>query len=535
MTRRCTTKLSGTVPIFLSLRGKMGLSPSPPTVLTLPLVSLAIVLAGCATLPKPSATSATHPASASASAAHASNKSTTVQRLPAPEAAPAAAPVAAAVCEQPVSGEREQSIALATHTQQLVIPNSAEEIPATPDESLARDGLLDVDGVLDVDRLVDEVLAQNPSVEAMIATWQAAAARYPQAIALDDPMFDGSIGPDSFGQPDLKPSYMVMASQKFFWPGKRRLRGSIAGAEASAAASEIDDVRLQLAEAARLAFVDYFAAYRNLTFNADNVREIREYRETAISKYRASTASQQDVLQSDVELALLGERQNQLEREISVATARINTLLHREANEPLPPPPATLLTTDRVPSPEELRETAIRERPDLAALSAEIRASQAALALACKEFYPDPELYFKYDAFWQEAPLRPAVGMKINVPLYREKRWAAVREARAKLQSRRAEFERLLDDVANEIYAAHARLVESQRTATLYDQKIVPAAEKNVESARAGYASGNVDFLRLIDARRQLIALHEQQVEALSNYHRAAAELARTVGTPRGN
>jgi outer membrane protein TolC len=182
-----------------------------------------------------------------------------------------------------------------------------------------------------------------------------------------------------------------------------------------------------------------------------------------------------------------------------------------------------------------LRETAIRERPDLAAMSAEIRAAQAALALACKEFYPDPELYFKYDAYWQEVPLRPAVGMNINVPLYREKRWAAVREARAKLQSRRAEFERLVDDLANEIYAAHARLVESQRNSLLYDQTIVPAAEKNVDSARAGYASGNVDFLRLIDARRQLIALHEQQIEALSNYHRSAAELSRTVGAPLGD
>jgi cobalt-zinc-cadmium efflux system outer membrane protein len=92
-----------------------------------------------------------------------------------------------------------------------------------------------------------------------------------------------------------------------------------------------------------------------------------------------------------------------------------------------------------------------------------------------------------------------------------------------------------VDDVANEIYAAHARLVESQRTAQLYDQTILPAAEKNVESARAGYTSGNVDFLRLIDARRQLISLHEQQVEALSNYHRAAAELTRTVGASLGD
>ncbi|MGE4105561.1 MAG: TolC family protein [Pirellulales bacterium] len=418
------------------------------------------------------------------------------------------------------------------HLLPPVEPVSAEVMPALPNDavdSLAPEGVLDVDG------LVAEVLARNPSIEAMNATWQAAAARYPQEIALDDPMFDGAVGPDSFGESTLKPGYMVMASQKFPWPGKRRLRGAIANAEASAAASNIDDVRLQLAEAARLAFVDYFAAYRNLAFNADNVREIAEYRDTATAKYRANAASQQDVLQSEVELALLTERQNRLEREIRVATARINTLLHRGANESLPPPPAALATSDNLPAPEMLLATALRERPDLATISAEIRAAQSALALACKEFYPDPELYFKYDAFWQEAPLRPAVGMNVNLPLYRQKRWAAVREARAELQTRRAEYERQIDDAANEIYAAHAQLVESHRTAQLYDQTILPAAEKNVASARAGYTSGNVDFLRLIDARRQLIALHEQQVEAQSNYHRAAAELTRTVGTSLGD
>jgi outer membrane protein TolC len=479
---------------------------------TTALVGLLAVLAGCATAPKSPAVSAIAPAEPTNS-----------------DVSDACTPHQHTACKASAEEAAPSTIALVAHTLSPIEPVSAEETPGAADKSLAPEG------VLDVDRLVDQVLASNPSVEAMIAAWQAAAARYPQEIALDDPMFDGSVGPDSWGDPNLKSAYMLMASQKFPWPGKRRLRGSIASAESSAAASQIDDVRLQLAEAARLAFVDYFAADRDLALNADNKREIREYRDTAIAKYRANTASQQDVLQSDVELALLDERKNQLEREIRVAVARINTLLHRDANESLPPPPAMLAATDGLPSPEELLETAIRQRPDLDAMSAEIRAAQAALALACKEFYPDPELYFKYDAFWQEAPLRPAVGMNINVPLYREKRWAAVREARSKLLSRRAEYERLVDDVANEIYAAHARQAESQRTALLYEQAIVPAAEKNVESARAGYTSGNVDFLRLIDARRQLIALREQQIEALSNYHRAGAELSRTVGTPLGN
>src|SRR5687768_1382430 len=35
-------------------------------------------------------------------------------------------------------------------------------------------------------------------------------------------------------------------------------------------------------------------------------------------------------------------------------------------------------------------------------------------SLACKEFYPDIEVVGRYDAFWQEDPLRPMVGMNLN-------------------------------------------------------------------------------------------------------------------------
>jgi outer membrane protein TolC len=385
-------------------------------------------------------------------------------------------------------------------------------------------------GALDEDRLVARVLERNPSIEAMTAAWQAAAARYPQAIALDDPMFEYAIGPDSFDDPALKPGYMLMASQKVPWPGKRQLRGRVASWEASAAANNVDDTRRTLAAAARFAFVDYFASTRNLVLNADNLRELGEFRDTAAAKLRASTASQQDVLQSDVEIALLEQRRLRLEREVAVATARINTLLHRHVDHPLPPPPGQLPHSIVVPSATELHAAAIRERPDLAAMASEIQAAQAEVALACKEFYPDADLYFKYDAFWQEEPLRPAVGMAVNVPIYRDKRWAAVREARQNLLSRRAEYERLSDEVANEIEAAHARFVERQRTVELYREQVLPAAEKNVESARAGYTSGSVDFLRLIDAERQLIMLREQEVDAVGDYHRGWAALRRATG-----
>jgi outer membrane protein TolC len=205
--------------------------------------------------------------------------------------------------------------------------------------------------------------------------------------------------------------------------------------------------------------------------------------------------------------------------------------MHRDAVQPLPPPQEPNATMP-TPSLAGLRDMALRRRPDLAALLAQIEADRAAVDLAWKEFYPDVELYAKYDAFWQEHPLRTAVGMNVNVPFNKSRRYAAVREAESRMRQHSAEYDRLVDEISNELQASYERLLESHRNLQLFQDRIVPAAEQNVESARAGYEAGKVDFLRLIEAQRQLITLREEHVETISNFHRRLAELERAVAAP---
>jgi outer membrane protein TolC len=389
-----------------------------------------------------------------------------------------------------------------------------------------------VQNELQLPQLIDDVLARNPSLWAMTAAWQAAAQRYPQVVSLDDPMFGWALGPGSWGSDEVNSAYMLEASQKLPWPGKRELRGQVARAGAAAARFEIGDMQLRLVEAAKLGFYDYYLVERELELNGRNARIMQEFRETADSKYRANQVTQQDVLQADVELAELTRRRFELERMRQMAVARINTLLHREADRPLPPPPSQLNGFDE-PSPAEiLQQVAIERRPDLAAIGARIREEQANAALAAREFYPDLEIFGRYDAFWQEPPLRTMVGMNINVPIQRERRRAAVREAMFRANQRRAEFEQQIASIRNDVQAAWARMVESRQVAELYRQRLLPVAEQNVASARSGYIAARVDFLRLVEAQRQLIMLREKSYAAEADYHRRAAELERLVGGP---
>lgn len=389
---------------------------------------------------------------------------------------------------------------------------------------------------LEVESLVAEVLAVNPDIRAAAAAWRAAAQRYPQEVSLDDPMFGFMLGPGSWGSDEVNDAYTLEASQKIPWPGKRQLRGDIARAEANAAYFDVGEQRLRIAEAARLAYYQYYLAHRQLAVLAESTGLLRDFREIALSRYESATVEQQDVLLADVELAEQQRRLLELTRQERVARARINTLLLVEPDGSLPPPPVTLPTSGALLSTEELRSLAIAERPELAAQAARIRAERYAVSLAAKEFYPDLELVSRYDAFWQEEPLRPMVGMNLNVPLYKQKRWAAVAEARARIAKEQADFDAKTVEIAFEVEQTYRRVEESQQTLKVYEESILPTARHSIDAARASYLAGRLDFLRLVESQRQLLSLQDRYYEAMANYQQRVAELERLVGaSPTAN
>jgi len=412
-------------------------------------------------------------------------------------------------------------------------PSATIESAMLPSESACLDPIA-IDGAISLPLLLDEVLLRHPSLTSAIDAWRAAAAKYPQAVSLDDPMFDFMMAPGTIGDDELDFAYVLQGRQKIPWCGKRPLRGAVAHHEAQAMAHEADDVRRRLIAATQLAFYDYVVVAALEKLNDDNRRAVATFRSNAVTRYESDLVLQQDVLLADVELAKLERRAIELFRQRRVAVARINTLLLRLPGSPLPSPPRWSDALSPLPSSELLQALASQQRPDLAARQSRIRAAQASLGLAQREYYPDLEFSGAYNTMWQGAdePMQGQVGLSVNVPLARGRRSGAVRESAAMVSQNRAEWQNLSLDVQQEVQEAYERLRESHGVLTLYRDRILPAAEQSVESAVAGYVSGRLDFLRLIEAERELISLREERVMAELDYHSRTAELERAIAGP---
>jgi outer membrane protein, heavy metal efflux system len=400
-----------------------------------------------------------------------------------------------------------------------------QALPACPDQI-----------ELSLAEFVAEVQARNPSLQAMIAAWRAAAERYPQVVALEDPMFNSTLAPASFDSDQVEGAYALELGQKLPWFGKRAARGRAANAEARSASADVADTRLQLIETTELAFFDYYLVTRRLELNRTNSDVMRQFRSTAENRYRANQVTQQDILQADLELAQLERRDLELQRMHSISVARINTLLHQPPSFPLPPPPRQLSAESGMPDPDQLQAMALQQRPELMALGNQISARQAELDLAYKQYYPDAEIYGRYDTFWQPAStqgdLRGQVGARLNVPMYCGRLNAAVREANDRVSQKRAEYQQQVLDIQYEVQKAYAELLESEKAVQLYNERLVPIGDQNVSAARSNYDAGKTSFLDLATAERQLIEVRVGQQETLALYHQRLASLRRAIAGP---
>lgn len=393
---------------------------------------------------------------------------------------------------------------------------------------------LDAVEVLSLERLIAEVQSVHPSLEAMYAAWQAASQKYPQMISLDDPMFGATFAPASFGSRDVESAYAIEASQKIPWHGKRALRGVAASWEADSASRDVETTRQKLAEAAELAFWDYYVVRRQLDLNEQNNVILKAFRDNAVTRYETGLVTQQDVLQADIELANLEQRRIELERMDRVASGRINVLLRRKPTDPLAPPPKSLVRAIELPNQDLLLTLAVEQRPDVSAAAARSQAEQAKFALAYKQYYPDTELFGRYDTFWQprdtQSDLRGQVGARINVPIYRDRLNAAVCEAMHQVTKARAEYDQIVLEVQSDVQSAFEQVRESQRTVALYSQKLVPIAEQNVAVAQSNYDTSKITFLELAISQRQLIEARERQLQTQVELQRRTATLRRAAG-----
>ncbi|HEU4726890.1 MAG TPA: TolC family protein [Kofleriaceae bacterium] len=382
---------------------------------------------------------------------------------------------------------------------------------------------------LDRGALVAAVLARNPEVEVARETWRAASAAYPSAVSLADPMVTYEVAPFSVTG-DVPFGQRVQVSQKLPFPGKRELAGEAALAEADAARADFGLVRQQLAEMAVGAFDDYYVAARALEVNAHHRELIDRVQRSAAAQYTVGRAASQDPLEAEGELIMLDRERLMLTVQQHAAIAKINRLLRRSPDTPLPPPPRTLA----VAAPASTAGPGDRPLDPRVAAQAKVRARTAEVAVSERAFYPDFEVMAGYDSMFDDWHHQYTVGIAIEIPLQRAGRHGAVEQARAGLAGATAELDAVSDTLAEERSHAQREVDEAGAALALFEQRAVPNAKARVDAAIAGFTSGQVAFPTVMMAERALRDAELSVERARADLDRKTATLDRLNGRIAG-
>jgi outer membrane protein TolC len=378
---------------------------------------------------------------------------------------------------------------------------------------------------LERSELIAAVLERNPSIEAARQAWRAAAERPAQTSGLEPLMVSWGVAPLSVGA-DVPFGQRLELVQSFAARGSRRVRAGAAAAEADARAADLDALRLELARRAALLHVDYVLVHEAQRLNAEHVELLEELRRVATDRYAAGLGSQQDPLQAESELAHLLHDGVLLSTERELLVIQINTLLHRPADDPLPPPAAAAPPAD----PARDEADAVAARPELRALAAMVGAREAELELARLAGRPRVGAMASYDSMWSDREHRLMVGGAVTVPLARSRVRAGVAESEAHLARARSELEAMEGQLRGEVRQRAARQRESHHVLDLFASRLLPVAADRVQAAIAEFQSGANDFLTVIEAERNQRHVELDHRRALADFERNRIELAHATG-----
>ena len=376
----------------------------------------------------------------------------------------------------------------------------------------------------------EEALARNPELLALRQEFEAARAAPAQERYLMPPMFEAQIWgwPVTTLNPARTDMYMLMAEQEVPGRGKRAARVLVAERETEMSRQQIAVRANDILNDVKQAFVDLALARDAAALYARQSMLLQDIAEAATLRYASGEGAQHHTITSLVELARLEKERIGADEHAQVAEARLNTLLGRSVAQPI----EVLDSVTATISPADAEHVALTRHPELAMAAAAIAKEEAELERLRGERRPDFVVGGGYMLTPGEAGAWTArAGLTWpNAPWSRGKLTTAIDVQSKRVDAARARHELVATQIRHIVREAVVRLAAAERQARLLESTILPQVEHAFELARLVYAGGEGAFTDIVDARRMLLSVQLEHVEARANAARARADLETAAG-----
>ena len=392
------------------------------------------------------------------------------------------------------------------------------------------------EGTLELEGLISEALDRNPEIIAARNRWLSAQEIIRARRAFPDPHISYTYFVENVETRVGPQQNIIGAKQTFPFYGKRDLRAKVAAKEAESLKESYEAIKREVIRQVKNSFYELFYVSTIIDITQREKELLKRFERIAMTKYATGGGTQQDILKIQVEISKLQDRLLTLSDHKQTAEAILNILVNRPADRPLGKPQIPKFREFFFRQ-EELFTLAKENRPELRSAKALIEKSESAYKLTKKKYYPDLTIGVNYIQV-DPGPLNVSdngkdaftVTTSINIPIWYRKLSSQVKSAVEKIRAHESAYLNVLNRTLFEVKDKYFRIQTARETVKLYNTVLILQAEQSMKSTEAGYISGIVSFLDLLDAERVLLKIHFDYWRAYTDYLKRIADIERAVG-----
>lgn len=283
------------------------------------------------------------------------------------------------------------------------------------------------------------------------------------------------------------------------------------------------------------AYYQVLAAEAAVTAARESERASQESFKAADARYRAGSGTPADRLQAQTALAQASLARIQSEGNVQTALGALGNSMGLDAHR-MPPlaKPEKLTPHDRFErNLGDLIEQAKRQRPDLAAAEAQVRAAEANIDVARASGLPTISLSagHSYNSRGAVDGNRSnSIGISLSIPLFSGYSTTyRIRAAEAQRDLKMVQHDQLSKQVSLEVWRAYHALLTSTESVRAVDS-LIASAEQSEKVAAGRYQAGVGSIIELLNAQSALASARQQLIQAHYRWYLAKATLAQAMG-----
>ena len=390
-------------------------------------------------------------------------------------------------------------------------------------------------GALELQPLISEALQNNHDIWVAGEKWRASSSRVKVAGSLPDPMV--MIGYQNEGWNEYTygkmqgAQWMYSVSQMFpFW-GKRSLKEEMAARDADTAAAMHRAARLGTVARVKELYYDLFLTYKDLDLVRERTSLFGKIEDAALARYATGMGQQQEVLMAQTEKYMLLEREAMLNQKRQSLEVMLVAVVGREGSAPLgrpvEPQAAALVLSE-----EESVRQAVNNSPEVASREKMLKASEAGVHMAEKEYYPDVTLTGTvatrtgpFEDMW-------SLTATFNIPLYfKSRQGAALASARAMSSSAVHDLAGIKAMLVSSVRENYSMVRSSEQLMDLYRKGLIPKTEQDFELSLSGYRTGKVEGITVVSRLKALLDYETAYWTQFVAREKAIARIEALTGT----